>query len=67
MRNTGWWLPEGESGIENHVIGEGIRFIGIYSGRVLGEDLLSAQLGIVWKETALIEIIESNCYDLVRG
>lgn len=66
VRNTGWWLPEGESGIKNHVIGEGTKFIGIYSGRVLGEDLLSAQLGIVWKETALIEIIESNCYDLVR-
>lgn len=67
VRNTGWWLPEGKSGMENHVIGEGTRFIGIYSGRVLGEDFLSAQLGIVWKESALIEIIEGDCFDVVRA
>lgn len=33
------------------------RFVGVYSGRMLGEDALAAQLGIVWKEKAIREII----------
>lgn len=35
------------------------RFLGVYSGRV-GDDTFQAQLGIVWKESAIIEIIEGN-------
>ncbi len=38
-------------------------FVGIYSGRIAGDDELSAQLGIVWKEKTIREIIETNkCY-----
>jgi hypothetical protein len=35
------------------------RFIGIYSGRILGEDDMAAQLGIVWKEQAIRDTIEA--------
>jgi len=35
-------------------------FLGIYSGRIAGDDELAAQLGIVWKEQAIREIIETN-------
>jgi hypothetical protein len=33
-------------------------FLGVYSGRILGEDEFSAQLGVVWKEQAIREVIE---------
>ncbi|WP_321958227.1 hypothetical protein [Paraburkholderia bannensis] len=42
--------------------GTKLRFIGVYSGR-LGDDAMSAQLGIVWKEHAIKEIIDGG----VRG
>ncbi|MBT9098722.1 trypsin-like peptidase domain-containing protein [Methylovulum psychrotolerans] len=35
-------------------------FLGIYSGRIAGDDEFAAQLGIVWKEQAIREIIEAN-------
>lgn len=35
-------------------------FIGIYSGRIGGRDELAAQLGIVWKENAIREIINDG-------
>jgi len=38
-------------------------FLGVYSGRITGSDELAAQLGIVWKEQVIKEIIEANrCY-----
>lgn len=36
------------------------KLIGIYSGRIGAEDELKAQLGIVWKESVIEEIIISN-------
>lgn len=56
---NGHYIPEGKEGLENAIFGEGRRFVGIYSGR-LGSDAFQAQLGIVWKEKALIEIIEGK-------
>jgi hypothetical protein len=35
-------------------------FVGIYSGRIGGNDELAAQLGIVWKESAVREIIDTK-------
>ena len=35
-------------------------FVGIYSGRICGKDELAAQLGIVWKENAIREIINAG-------
>jgi hypothetical protein len=56
---NGFFTPEDKPGIDNGIIGEGRRFIGIYSGR-LGSDPIQAQLGIVWKEKAIEEIILGN-------
>lgn len=56
---NGYYIPEGKQGIENAIFGEGRRFVGIYSGR-LGNDAFQAQLGVVWKEKAIIEIIQGK-------
>lgn len=58
---NGYYVPEETSGIENAVIGEGRRFAGIYSGRV-GDDNFKAQMGVVWKEKAIVEIIEGKTF-----
>lgn len=56
---SGTWWPEGKTSPDDMVFGIGRRFLGIYSGRV-GDDLFLAQLGLVWKEQAIIEIIEGD-------
>jgi Trypsin-like peptidase domain len=58
-RETGMWAPEGKKFPHEAVFGTGYRFIGIYSGRV-GDDPFQAQLGIVWKERVIQEIIQGN-------
>ena len=55
-QESGFWAPEGKKLPEDGVFGKGHRFIGIYSGRV-GNDPFFAELGIVWKEEAIQEII----------
>lgn len=55
-QEVGCWIPEGTERPEDHVLGKGRRFLGIYSGRV-GDDPFQAQLGIVWKPSAIDEII----------
>jgi Trypsin-like peptidase domain len=39
------------------------RFVGVYSGRIGAEDELRAQLGMVWRKEALLEVIDGG----VRG
>jgi len=58
-QETGFWAPEGKKLPDDGVFGKGNRFLGIYSGRV-GDDPFLAQLGIVWKEEAIIEIIQGD-------
>jgi Trypsin-like peptidase domain len=58
-QEVGYWLPEGESDQSKALIGKGRRFVGVYSGRLGADDEFKAQLGIVWKESALISLIES--------
>jgi hypothetical protein len=41
-------------------IGMGRKFLGIYSGRLPGQDIFEAQLGIVWKASIINEIITSG-------
>lgn len=44
-------------------MGEAYRFLGVYSGRIgddNNKDAFSAQLGIVWKENVIKEIIEAT-------
>ncbi len=55
-QEVGVWAPEGKKLPDGAMFGRGHRFIGIYSGRV-GDDPFLAQLGIVWKEEAIQEII----------
>lgn len=55
-QQSGYIVPEGGAGPKDAIIGEARRFAGIYSGRV-GDDNFKAQLGIVWKESAITEII----------
>jgi hypothetical protein len=58
-RTSGPWLPYGKGEFKDLQLGVGERFIGVYSGRV-GDDTFLAQIGIVWKEKAIIEIIENG-------
>ena len=58
-QEVGYWLPERETDQNKAWIGKGRRFVGVYSGRLNAEDEFKAQLGIVWKESALISIVES--------
>ena len=58
-QEVGYWLAEGESDQSKASIGKGRRFVGVYSGRLGAEDEFKAQLAIVWKESALISLIES--------
>jgi trypsin-like peptidase len=58
-QEVGYWLPEGETDPEKGTIGKGRRFVGVYSGRLGAEDEFKAQLGIVWKESALVSLVES--------
>lgn len=55
----GYWLPEGVTDENQAVFGGGRRFLGIYSGRV-GDDEFKAQLGIVWKHNAILDIIRGK-------
>lgn len=41
-------------------IGVGRKFLGVYSGRLPGQDEFEAHLGIVWKESVIEEIISSG-------
>jgi hypothetical protein len=60
LYQTGRWISEEKDQLGNHkaVLGEGRRFIGVYSGRV-GADSFQAQLGIVWKASVVEEIIDA--------
>jgi hypothetical protein len=58
-QEVGYWLPDGESEQSKASFGKGRRFVGVYSGRLGADDEFKAQLGIVWKESALISLIES--------
>ena len=59
-QDKGYVVPEGKTGPKDAIFGECRSFIGIYSGRVGADDDFKAQLGIVWKEAAIIQIIEGQ-------
>ena len=58
LQKSGLITPEGKTMKESY-FGVAYKFIGIYSGRI-GEDAFNAQLGIVWKEKAILETIHGN-------
>ncbi len=47
----------------NSIIGTIQGFVGIYSGRIVGESEFDAQLGIVWKKLVIEEIIKGGIKD----
>lgn len=57
----GFSMPDGGT-FADSVFGESIRPLGVYSGRI-GDDELGVQLGIVWKMSAVNEIVSG----LIRG
>lgn len=59
-QEVGYWIPEDLKEGKDFRIGKGRRFIGIYSGRIGADDEFKAQLGIVWKESAIEEILDSK-------
>lgn len=56
-QEVGYWLPDGTTDPDQGSFGKGMSFIGIYSGRIGAEDEFKAQLGIVWKESALLTTV----------
>nr|WP_256444462.1 trypsin-like peptidase domain-containing protein [Aestuariibacter sp. A3R04] len=59
-QDKGYVVPEGKSGPKDAIFGQCRRFIGIYSGRLGADDDFKAQLGIVWKEKAIVQIIQGK-------
>jgi len=51
--------PRGAKGIGESIFGAAETFLGVYSGR-LGADALGAQLGIVWKASAVDQIVRNG-------
>lgn len=60
MQRTGIHGFYGEKRSGKEIIGTISNFIGIYSGRIGAENEFKAQLGIVWKENVINEIIEGK-------
>lgn len=56
---SGFWPVEGKPFPEGGFLGVGFRFMGVYSGRLKGDEF-EAQIGKVWKEEAIIEIIRDG-------
>ncbi|NVZ94160.1 hypothetical protein HX819_01110 [Pseudomonas sp. D6002] len=56
---TGFNLPVGALDMGEGILGTCYEFLGCYSGSI-GREPFDAQLGIVWKERAIIEIIEGS-------
>lgn len=59
MQRIGVHGMEGERLRGSELIGRIRNFVGVYSGRI-GGDELNAQLGVVWKKHVIDEIIEGN-------
>jgi hypothetical protein len=52
-------IPVGSSDLGESVFGSTFQFMGCYSGS-LGREPFEAQLGVTWKEQAIIEIVDSK-------
>lgn len=61
LRRNGIW-QEPDAGIGTRQC-----FLGIYSGRLIGDTEFEAQLGIVWKKHLIEEIINAGIKDDVKN
>jgi hypothetical protein len=59
-QEVGLWAPKGVTELAKQVIGKGRSFVGVYGGRIGADDEFKAQLGLVWKASGLLEIVESG-------
>jgi hypothetical protein len=59
MSRTGF-IQNGDTINLNSFFGTVRRFVGVYSGRITGDDNRDAQLGVVWKEHVIREILEAK-------
>jgi Trypsin-like peptidase domain len=55
---VGYWAPKGATEPSQYQIGRGRAFVGVYASRIGAEDEFKAQLGMVWKASALKEILD---------
>ncbi|PJJ10261.1 trypsin-like peptidase [Flavobacterium sp. 1] len=60
FRRNGIHLGKEEKLTNKTMFGEIRDFVGVYSGRVIGESDFDAQLGVVWKKHVIEEIIKGN-------
>ena len=60
MKRTGIHGFDGKAMRGKELIGTIFNFIGVYSGRIGAEDEFKAQLGIIWKEEVILEILNSK-------
>lgn len=60
LQRTGIHGFDGKTMKGNEIIGTIQNFIGIYSGRIGADDEFKAQLGIIWKERVIKEILEAK-------
>lgn len=60
MKRTGIHGFDGKKLKGNEIIGTIHNFIGIYSGRIGADDEFKAQLGIIWKEEVIMEILKAK-------
>lgn len=63
FRRVGLHNKTGHNLNQQTIIGEIQNFVGIYSGRVIGENDFDAQLGVVWKKEVIEEIIIGQLRD----
>ncbi len=65
FRRSGLHGLDGINLVDSTVFGQIQGFVGIYSGRVVGESDIDAQLGIVWKASVIDEIIKGRMKDKI--
>jgi hypothetical protein len=63
FRRTGLHNKSGNKLTMDTIFGTIQNFVGVYSGRVTGENDFDAQLGIVWKKDVIEEIIKGRIKD----
>jgi V8-like Glu-specific endopeptidase len=60
MKRTGIHGYDGKQRTGKEIIGTIYNFIGIYSGRIGADDEFKAQLGVVWREEVILEILKAK-------
>jgi hypothetical protein len=62
-QEVGLWRPKGVTDFGQSGIGKGRSFVGVYASRIGAKDEFKAQLGMVWKATALEAVVKNGVPD----